>query len=118
MGRDSHCNLPPNKTHSYSSQLIVDPNTFAIQHKCSKNRVSASIQGRYFSVFRDIPNSLKNEKMILQKSLHPQFGDCMAKQQLIKSHNIAGTVDLQGYETSVLQFMRDLESGQVLEYAQ
>ena len=89
MGRDSHCNLPPNKTHSYSSQLKVDPNTFAIQHKCSKNSVSASIQGRYFSVFRDIPNSLRNEKMIIQKSLHPQFGDCMAKQQLIKSHNIA-----------------------------
>ena len=37
-----------------------------------------------FSVFRDIPNSLKNEKMIIQKSLHPQFGNCMAKQ-----HNIA-----------------------------
>ena len=49
----------------------------------------AVIQGRYFSVFRDIPNSLKNEKMIIQKSLHPQFGDCMAKQQLIKSNNIA-----------------------------
>ena len=24
---DSHCNLPQNKTHSYASQLIVDPNT-------------------------------------------------------------------------------------------
>ena len=24
---DSHCNLPQNKTHSYDSQLIVDPNT-------------------------------------------------------------------------------------------
>ena len=26
---DSHCNLPPNKTHSFSSQLIADPNTFS-----------------------------------------------------------------------------------------
>ena len=33
--------------------------------------------------------SLNNQKMIIQKSLHPQFGHCMAKQQLIKSHNIA-----------------------------
>ena len=90
----AHCNLSPNKTHSYASQLKVDHNTFSrreivLQHKCSKNRVSASIQGRYFSLLRDTPKSLNNEKMIIQKSLQPQFGHCMAKQHLIKSHNIA-----------------------------
>ena len=30
-----------------------------------------------------------DKKMFIQKSLHPQFGHCMANQQLIKSHNIA-----------------------------
>ena len=81
---DSHCNLPQNKTHSYASQLIVDPDRPRPCTSAAKNRGLASIQGRYFSLFRDTPKSLNNEKMIIQKSLHPQFGNCTAKQQLIK----------------------------------
>ena len=93
---DSNCNLPQNKTHSYASEPIVDPYTFSRREIAQgrvqvqrKNGVSASIQGRYISLFWDTPKSLYNEKMIIQKSLHPQFGHCMAKQQLINSHNIA-----------------------------
>ena len=93
---DSHCNLPQNKTHSRASQLIVDPNIFSRRKIAPsrvqvqpKNRGLASIQGRYFSLFRDTPKSLNNEKMIIKKSLHAQFEHCMTKQQLIKSHNIA-----------------------------
>ena len=55
----------------------------------AKNRVLASIQARCFSLFMNTPKSLNNEKRIIQKSLHPQFGHCMAKEQLIKSHYIA-----------------------------
>ena len=46
---DSHCNLPQNKTHSYASQLIMDPTHLADErtpqavYRCSKNRVLASI---------------------------------------------------------------------------
>ena len=35
---DSYCNLPPNNTHSYGAQLIVDPNTFS-RREISPGRV-------------------------------------------------------------------------------
>ena len=47
---DSHCNLPQNKTHSYDSQLIVDPNIFSRRENApsrvqvQQKRVLASIQ--------------------------------------------------------------------------
>ena len=68
---DSHCNLPQNKTHPCASQLIVVPNIFSRRKIAPrrvqvlvqpKNRGLASIQGRYFSLFRDTTKSLNNEK--------------------------------------------------------
>ena len=73
---DSHGNLPQNQTHSYASQLMVDPNTFSRREiapgrvQVQQNRVLASIQGRYFSRFRDTQKSLNND---YSKTLHSQL---------------------------------------------
>ena len=47
---DSNCNLPLHKTHSYASQLIVEPNTFSRRENApgpctgaAKNRVLTGI---------------------------------------------------------------------------
>ena len=92
---DSHCNLPQNKTHSYASHLIVEPNTFSrLENGPGRIQVRPKIgckpafEDGIFRCLGTPQNRSTTKKLIIQKSPHPQIGRCMTKLQLIKSHNI------------------------------